>query len=271
MSKIMEPQPKRNTYLFGRQVFGLGAISFGVVTLVWHTIYELGNISHSEVLIYIIGAAELIGGLAILWMKTARYGALTISVIFLIFTLYWVPQIVSNPLVFAYWGNSFEKFSIFLGGVFVFASTIQNNPIQAAKITKAAYIAFGISVISFALYQLFYLEYTASLVPKWIPPGQMFWAVATTVAFALAAIAILWGRSVLLASGLLTAMIVGFGVLIWIPDCFTAPHVMSNWIENSANLGIAGSAWIFTDLLYQSKISPIKWGRGRAQVEDKTV
>ena len=111
------------------------------------------------------------------------------------------------------------------------------------------------AVISFALYQLFYLSYTASLVPKWIPPGQMFWAVATTILFALAAFAILSGRSAFLATQLLTTMIILFGVLIWVPACIIHPHEMSNWIENATNLAIAGTSWIVADYLKENRLS----------------
>ncbi|MCL5021201.1 MAG: hypothetical protein M1339_05995, partial [Bacteroidetes bacterium] len=146
-------------------------------------------------------------------------------------------------------GNFFEEYSIAIGSVFVFASTLQNKPETASKIYSAAYKCFGICVISYSLYQLFYLSYTAGLVPKWIPPGQMFWAVATTVAFALAAIALLSGRSALPASVLLTTMIIMFGLLIWVPACIIHPHVMGNWTENASNLAMAGSAWIVVDYL----------------------
>lgn len=254
----------------GRHVYGLGAIAFGVITLVWNQIHWLGSISHPEALVYISGIAELIGGLAIQFQKTIRFGSLAISVVFFIFTLYWVPQIVKSPLVFGYWGNSLEQFSIALGGVFLFASAMRNNPERKTKIERIAYICFGICVISFALYQLLYLTYTAGLVPKWIPPGQMFWAVATTIAFALAAVAMLSGRSALLASGLLTAMLIGFGLLIWVPACIINPHELSNWGENAENLAIAGTAWIVTDYLYRSQASSQKIPAGQEPAMDKT-
>jgi hypothetical protein len=44
------------------------------------------------------------------------------------------------------------------------------------------------------------------MVPKWIPPGQHFWAVATGVAFLLASAAILSGVLAVLAARLLTVM-----------------------------------------------------------------
>jgi uncharacterized membrane protein YphA (DoxX/SURF4 family) len=106
------------------------------------------------------------------------------------------------------------------------------------------------------LEQLFYLSGTAAFVPKWIPPGQMFWAIATTIFFALAAIALFSGRSALLASRLLVAMLVGFALLVWLPAPFADPHKLISWAGNAQNLAITGAAWIVTDYL----------SRGRAAV-----
>jgi uncharacterized membrane protein YphA (DoxX/SURF4 family) len=119
------------------------------------------------------------------------------------------------------------------------------------------YIFFGLCTISFTLEQAFYLRATASFVPKWIPPGQMFWAVATTIAFALAAIALLSGRVALLAAQLTTVMILGFQLLIWIPAPFADPHKLINWAGNAQNLAIAGAAWIVTDFLRQEQFSQL--------------
>ncbi len=227
------------------------------------SIYEsLGNITHPEILVYIMGIIELIGGIAIQWKRTLKFGALILGAIFLIFSFYWIPQIIKMPLVIGYYGNFFEEFSIVLGSVFVFTTTIPNHPERVAKIEVAVYICFGICVISYSLYQLFYLKYTASLVPKWIPPGQMFWTVTTTIAFALAAFAILSGHSALLASRLLTIMLIGFGILIWVPACVTHPHDMNNWVENASNFLMTGSAWIVSDFLSQRKKIPIRWRFG---------
>jgi hypothetical protein len=72
-------------------------------------------------------------------------------------------------------------------------------------------ILLGICTASFTLEQAIYLNATANLVPKWLPPSQMFWAVTTTVLFALAAVALLANRIALLATRLLTMMLVIFG------------------------------------------------------------
>jgi uncharacterized membrane protein YphA (DoxX/SURF4 family) len=81
----------------------------------------------------------------------------------------------------------------------------------------------------------------------------MFWAITTTIALALAAIAMLSGRSALLASRLLTTMLIGFGLLVWLPAPFADPHKLINWAGNAQNLAITGAAWIVADFLSQGR------------------
>jgi hypothetical protein len=110
-------------------------------------------------------------------------------------------------------------------------------------------ILLGMCAASFTLEQAVYLHATASLVPKWIPPSQMFWAVTTTVLLALAAVAFLANRMALLATRLLTMMLVLFGLLVWVPLLLSAPHSHTNWSETTETFAIAGTGWILADLL----------------------
>ena len=118
-----------------------------------------------------------------------------------------------------------------------------------ATLSRVGRILFGLCAISFALEQAFYLGPTISLVPKWIPPSQTFWAVATTVAFALAGVALLANRMALLAARLLTLMLMIFGVFVWIPILLSDLHNQANWGEAVETFAIAGAAWILVDLL----------------------
>jgi uncharacterized membrane protein YphA (DoxX/SURF4 family) len=243
----------------GRHVFGVAAITFGVIDVVWHQfniwqqIRPLGNIGHPEILVYIAAAIELFGGVAIQWTKTARIGALALGALYLVFALLWVPHILTEPKVYDRWGNFFEQFSLVSGALIVYATVGRSESERATGTARMGYLFFGICVISFTLEQLIYLRGTANFVPKWIPPGQMFWAVATTIFFALAAIALLSGRLALLAAQLTTAMIVGFGLFVWLPAPFANPHELINWAGNAQNLAIAGAAWIVADYLSQTR------------------
>jgi uncharacterized membrane protein YphA (DoxX/SURF4 family) len=248
---------------FGRHVYGLAAVAFGIITLVWHDfnnwqqIRALGSVRHREVLTYLAAAIEIFGGIAIQWRRTARAGAIALGAVYLVFALLWVPHIVAEPLIYDRWGNFFEQFSLVSGALIVYPMYGQLHSERAAKPARIGYICFGICVVSFTLEQLVYLSGTAGFVPKWIPPGQMFWAVTTTIAFALAAIALLSGGSAVLASRLLTAMLVGFGVLVWLPAPFADPHKLINWAGNAQNLAITGAACIVADFLSQNRSAAI--------------
>jgi uncharacterized membrane protein YhaH (DUF805 family) len=100
----------------------------------------------------------------------------------------------------------------------VYATVGRAKAGRKPRLARLAYLLFAICVISFMLEQLISLSATASFVPEWLPPGQMFWAILTTIAFALAAIALLVERQALLASRLTTAMIVAFGLLVWLAE-----------------------------------------------------
>jgi len=246
----------------GRRVYGLAAVAFGVITLVWHEfngwqqIRPLGNVPHREILVYIAAAIELFGGVAIQWPRTAKAGAFALGVIYLIFALLWVPNIVAAPQIYDPWGNFFEQFSLVSGALIVYGLD-QKDSGRAAKAARIGYTFFGVCVVSFTIEQLVYLSGTAQFVPKWIPPGQMFWAITTTIAFALAAIAILSGWFALLASRLLTAMIMGFGLLVWLPAPVANPHKLMNWAGNAQNLAIGGAAWIVADFLNQDRSTTV--------------
>jgi uncharacterized membrane protein YphA (DoxX/SURF4 family) len=246
-------------FYLGRHIYGFAAFVFGVITLVWHDfnnwqqIEALGHVPHREILVYISAAIQILGGVAIQWPRTARAGAFALGSIYLIFAVLWVPRIAAEPLVFDRWGNFFEQFSLVSAALIVYASLSPRDSERPRRTERIGYLFFGICVVSFTIEQLVYLSGTAAFVPRWIPPGQMFWAITTTIAFALAAIAILSGRSALLASRLLTAMLVGFGLLVWLPAPFEDPHKMINWAGNSQNLAITGAAWIVGDFLSQKR------------------
>jgi uncharacterized membrane protein YphA (DoxX/SURF4 family) len=239
----------------GRYVYGLAAIAYGVCALVWHDITNwvqitaLGGLAHNLIVTAVVGVIEILGGAAVLFPRTARAGAILLGSIYFVFALLTVPFIFKQPLVYNSYGNFFEQFSFVAGALILNAISGPSGPNRTAKWAEFAYYAFGLCVLSFGLEQLFYLAPTASLVPKWIPPGQMFWAIATTVAFVLAAFALLTGFMARLASRLNTAMLIGFGLIVWLPALFADPHDFFSWTETVETFGIAGTAWMFAEYL----------------------
>ncbi len=239
----------------GRHVFGVAALIVAACALarhdfnLWEPVQPLGGTPYREVPVYAAALLEIFGGLAIQWRRTAQAGASALGAIYLIFALLSVPVIVHHPLIYNAWGDFFEQFALVCGALVVCASFAPSGAAWAAQAARIGYYGFAVCVVSFTLEQLFYLGVTASFVPTWVPPGQMFWAVATTIAFGLAAVALLSGRRAPLAAKLLTLMLVLFGLLVWLPAAFADPHGLVVWAGNTENLAVAGAAWIVADFL----------------------
>ena len=239
----------RNANL-GRRVFGVAALASGLITLAWHNSNDGLQLRY---VVYAAAAALIFGGAAIQFRRAAKAGAAVLGAAYLVFVLRCVLGIVAAPQIYNSWGNFFEQFSLLTGAALVYARwTSAWSPETLHRIGR---ILLGICAASFTLEQAVYLDATANLVPKWVPPTQMFWAITTTVLFALAAVALLTNRMALLASRLLTIMLLGFGLLVWIPLVFSSPHNHANWSENAETFAIAGAVWILADLLGEDRLN----------------
>ena len=225
-------------------------MALGFITLAWHDYNEWHQL---RFIVYAASAAQILGGAGMQFRRTAKTGAVVLSVVYLVFTLLCVPGIVAAPQIYNSWGNFFEQFSLLTGAVIAYARL--SSAWSRETLVRIGRILLGICAASFTLEQAIYLDATANLVPKWIPPSQMFWAVSTTVLFALAAVALLTNRMALLATRLLTMMLVSFGLLVWVPLLLSDPHNHTNWSENVETFAIAGTAWILADLLGEYRLT----------------
>jgi hypothetical protein len=234
----------------GRHVFGVAALAFGLITLAWH---EYNGRHLPGYLVYAAAAALIFGGAAIQFRRTAKTGAAALGAVYLVFALQCVPGIVAAPRIYNSWGNFFEQFSLVAGAAIVYARL--SSAWSGEALNRIGRILLGICAASFTLEQAFYLGPTANLVPKWLPPSQMSWAATTTVLFALATVALLTNRMALLATRLLTMMLVIFGLLVWVPLLFSDPRNHTNWSENIETVAIAGAAWILADLLGEVRLN----------------
>lgn len=224
----------------GVLLFGAGSIAYGIVDLRSH--------HHAAIsLAHLAGLLKVVGGLAILAPVAAGVGAALLGAAYLITTLSTVPGIIAAPLTYGSWGNAFEQISLFTGALLVFAAF--SVAVKQRALQRVGRILMGLCSLSFGLQQAFLLKPTASLVPRWIPPNQLFWAYATTAAFVLAAIALIFNRQALLAARLLAAMIALFGILVWVPAIVADPRSLPIWSEGAETFAIAGATWILAELL----------------------
>jgi len=242
------------TSFYGRVVFGASAVLFGVISLMWHDIETWQTLHHlwSLPLGTIIGgclmAAQIAGGIGVLYPRTARLAAVVLGIVYLCFSLASVLGIIHATNAFERYGGSFFIFfSFFCGALALYAAT-ETDGSRALVFGRLARLGLGVSAISFTLGQALLPRETAQLVPKWIPPNQMFWTILTTIAFALAAIAILTNQRARLAIRLLTLMLALFGVLVWVPLLVAHPQAHFIWSELALTFLVAGAAWMVAGL-----------------------
>ncbi len=241
------------TVLYGRIVFGASAVLFGIIALMWfdadtwQTLRQIWSLPFGAFVGGCLMTAQIAGGIGMQYPRTVPLASVVLGVVYLLFSLACIPGIIAAPTIYAQYGSFFEQFSLFSGAVALYAAT----EVSAAKATvfgRLARLGLGVCAISFTLSQIVYLRLTADLVPKWIPPNQMFWAILTTIAFALAAIAILINRKAHLAIRLMTLMLALFGVVVWIPRLIARPGAHLNWSEFGLTFLITGAAWMVADL-----------------------
>ena len=190
----------------GRNVLGAAALTLGLTTLVWHDYKDFDQLRYilnaldGPVFVYAVAIAQIFGGVAVQFRRTAHTGAAVLCAVYLVFALLCLPRIVTAPGIYDRWGNFFEQYSLVTGAALIYARS--SSLWAPATLKRIGRVSLGACTASFALEQAIYLNATVGLVPRWIPPNQRFWAIATTVPFALAAMALLANRVTLLATRL---------------------------------------------------------------------
>jgi uncharacterized membrane protein YphA (DoxX/SURF4 family) len=236
-----------------RIFFGASAILFGVIALLWHdadtwqNLHQLFKLPFGVVIPLGLMSLQIAGGLGILIPRAARPSALVLCFVYTCFMLACVPAIIAAPVAYGSYPNFFEQLSILCGALALYAATAVND---AAPRTLGKFIrlGFGLATVSFTLTQIIYFRFTVAAVPRWIPPNQKFWAILTTVAFALAALAILINRHARLALRMTALMTALFGALVWVPGLVVHPKSHSRWSEFCLTLLITGAAWLIAGI-----------------------
>jgi hypothetical protein len=235
---------------FGRYVYGLAGIALGILGLtfrdfaaVWQPIENLIGGVDRKVIAIGYAIAFLVAGAATLWRKTAQTGVLVLAGLHLLSVLGWIPRIAGNWRIYGTWNGFFELFSIVLGGVIAYAAFAGRD-----RIIQTGRYLYAICLLSFGAGHFTALKETAGFVPQWLPPGQMFWAVATGVFYWLAAVSIVLDIKAALAARLVTVMMFGFAVLSWGPIVLGRPQHFT-FAGTVITVTLASAAWIVADSL----------------------
>lgn len=241
--------------VFGWRVYGLGVMALGIVCLALGDFHPgqpvPKDFPYRTVLAYAAAAFMLIAGAAVVWRRTAAWGAAALTAYFALI----VVILMNGRVALAHYAEylTYEGIAIQLaiaaGALIVYADRAIIDAPLAARLTRLGQLAFGVCALIFGGAHFVYMNLTAPLVPKWLPPGQEFWGYATGIAHIAAGLAILTGVQARLAAILLTAMFASFTPLVHVPMLLADPSSHWIWSENAVNLALIGAAWVVADSL----------------------
>jgi uncharacterized membrane protein len=246
---------EKTTMAFGWRVYGLGVMALGIACLAFGDFDPgqpvPGHFPARTALAYAAGAFMVVAAAAVEWRRTAAWGAAALTVYYALFVVILMNGrlLLRDYAIFVTYENIAMQLAITAGGLIIYATTARIGAALAALLTRLGRLAFGVCALVFGGAHFIYMKNTASMVPKWLPPTQEFWGYATGVGFVAAGVAILTGVQARLATILLTAMLVSFGLLAN-GRILLADHSSHwNWTESAVNLAVVGAAWVVADLL----------------------
>ena len=243
---------KREFSNVGVRVYGAAAILFGLIGLKWDDFGAVWQPVPQEVaqrglLAYLAAILFLCAGLAVQFRRTRAWGALALGVLFVPYAWLWLRRVIGFPRMIGTWSGLGEEVALVTAGLIAYHQFGGEGKTWGRGMAFVCRVLFGLSFVSLALVHWMALKATAGFVPKWIPPGQPFWAIATGVFHMMAALAIITGVQAKLGARLLAAMIVVFGLTIWLPALVASPHDHFVWCANAQNTGLLGAAWVVAD------------------------
>jgi uncharacterized membrane protein YphA (DoxX/SURF4 family) len=247
--------PEKTTMAFGWRIYGLGVIALGMASLAFGD-FDPGqpvpeNFPARTALAYAAAAFMVVAAAAVEWRRTAAWGAAALTVYYTFFVVILMNGrlLLRDYAVFVTYENIAEQLAIAAGGLIVYAATARIDAALAARLTRLGRLAFGVCALVFGGSHFVYMNLTAPLVPKWLPPTQEFWGYATGVGFVAAGVAILIGVQARLAAILVTAMLASFALLVHEPMLLAGHSIHMNWTESAVNLAVTGAAWVVADSL----------------------
>ncbi|HKN66492.1 MAG TPA: DoxX family membrane protein [Gemmatimonadaceae bacterium] len=240
----------------GVRVYAASAIVLGLVGLVWGDFAAVWQpvptgLPARTALAYLTALVFVASGAGLLWRRSARASACVLAALYFLFAILWLPRVAAYPRALGVWNGVFEQLALVAAAVTYFAAASAPND-TTRRWQWMMRLLFGVCLLSFGATHFAALKETAALVPPWLPPSPRFWAAATGVFHLAAGLAILSNWKAVLASRLFTAMLIGFGILVWAPRLIANIHVHQVWAGNAVNFTLIGAAWLMADAIADS-------------------
>ncbi|MBW8757861.1 MAG: hypothetical protein JF586_09655 [Burkholderiales bacterium] len=238
-----DPAPGKTALPLVALAVGLGAL--GVLSLgsgdfafQWQPVPP--DMPSRSVLATATGGLEVAAAVLLLLSGRLRaVGAWLAAVLLLGWVALHVPVVVQRPASIADWLGLAETAAM-ASAALMFAAAWAGIA-AAGAIRRGAFVAFGSSALVFGLAHFKYAEFTASMIPHWLPE-RLALAWFTGAAHALAGVAILTGWRRSLAAWLECLMMAGFVALVHVPRVLAHPDSRMEWTMLFVAVTLSASA-----------------------------
>ncbi len=231
------------------RVYGLGALLLGLVgiafadfALQWQPVAD--SLPYHRAIAYASGAILALAGAALWLPRTRVAGAGTLFVVY----AFWVvvlhgPRVLAHPAALVAWLGFCEILALAAGGLIAFTHAAYPGGRRSAALQRIARCVFGGCLLVFGASHFVFAQFTASMIPAWIP-GPLFFAYLTGCGHVAAGVAIVSGVMARVGAMLLALMFSLFVLLLHIPRVAADPHSHAEWTMLAIALSLTGAAWI---------------------------
>ncbi len=246
---------------FGWRVYSLGVALLGLACIAFGD-FDPGqvvpkNFPARTALAYFAGAFMVVAAVAIQWHRSAVWGAAALTGYYAVFVLLLMngPVFLHGYSSYGTYENIAMQLAIAASALIIYATNAQIDKDLISRLIWLGQLVFGVCSLIWGGAHFVYMNLTAPLVPKWLPPGQTSWGYLTGICFIAAGLAIMTGKQARLVAVLLTVMIASFGLLANGPMLMADPSSHFNWTESALNLALTGAAWVVADSLADSRLT----------------
>jgi len=250
-------------------LFALGTLSLihRDFALVWQPVPP--GVPAREVLAIISGLILVGGGIGLCFTRSQRMASLVLAV----FVTSWLlllqlPRVIGAPADVGVWLGFCENAILVSGGWILFST--QRNTTAGAKPgfsigangVRFFQILYAIALPVIGCSHFAYAEFTASMVPGWLP-FHLGFAYLTGTGHMAAGLGILLGVVPHLAASLEAAMLSSFVLLLHAPGVAHEPTSRMQWTMLAVATAYSGAAWIIANSIRTAPLFSFKGAGGR--------
>ncbi len=176
---------EKTTIALGWRVYGLGVMAVGMVCLAFGK-FDPGqsvpeHFAGRTALAYAAGAFLVVAAAAIEWRRTAVWGATALTAYYWLFVIILMNgrQLLKHYAAYGIYEEIAIQLAIAVGALIIYANSAGIDAALAVRLTRLGQLTFGVCAMVFGGAHFVYMNLTAPLVPKWLPPTQQFWGYLT--------------------------------------------------------------------------------------------